>query len=529
MGLAGTAAQRLLAKPSTAKVVAKAATKLNAVNRKVAANDDNERVADDAQQEVLRDPPAKQKKKKGGVLLTMARGMAALTGVEQAISSATIAKMPFPGMPALRIGDGAIGRKHAHNHPPNLVAPAPPKPMGSIGPLIKIPYLSGADKVIIEGSKAAMCGDMGLGVWCGGFFPFFEVNLGSASVWTEGARAARAWCDFTKHCVFTNPGPLDPPLGPQGGIPLKGASNVTIGGMPFPSLVNKAIGAAFRAVFKGIAALTKGASKIARKSRKLVGIANSVGNSKTMGKLGALKGRVRDVLQKLSPRNATAERALRELLGSNASMKGSVAYKEAVIKDLRMIARTDIGRELFEDIAKAGKPIRIHSPKANRSASKAHVNELASAEADSWADALRKTEHPPPRTVDQVGDGIVAEDWHFNQFQEGQQVNFTDRAKGSGSTVVYDPDDWPRPRATEIQGTGTPSDVALFHELNHSKNMAQGNAQPHVTSEIDLWRQEWKDFEEFNTVKAEQKYRDQRNALDDTDEIPQRFTYEFLP
>ena len=60
---------------------------------------------------------------------------------------------------------------------------------------------------------AARCGDMGLGVWCGGYFPMYEVFLGSSNVWIEGNRAGRVGVDITKHCIFSAPKPNDPPTG----------------------------------------------------------------------------------------------------------------------------------------------------------------------------------------------------------------------------------------------------------------------------------------------------------------------------
>ena len=183
--------------------------------------------------------------------------------VEQFISQ-PLAAIPFPGFPALRVWDLDIGLPHAHNHPPNLTPPNPvPIPLPSTGPIIPIPILSGAPTVLINGMPAARCGDMGLGVWCGGFFPMFEVFLGSSSVWIEGARAGRLLVDITKHCTFSAPKPSDPPLGPMVGMTMPPASaNVLIGGVPMPSLFSLAIAQAFKAVFKvGGMALRKATAK----------------------------------------------------------------------------------------------------------------------------------------------------------------------------------------------------------------------------------------------------------------------------
>src|SRR5262249_39589077 len=113
-----------------------------------------------------------------------------LTSIEQLISM-PLSLIPFPALPAVRILDFDLGLPHAHMHPPNLIPPAPPVPLPSTGPVIPIPYLSGASQTLINGMPAARCGDMGLGIWCGGYFPMYEIFLGSSNVWIEGARAAR--------------------------------------------------------------------------------------------------------------------------------------------------------------------------------------------------------------------------------------------------------------------------------------------------------------------------------------------------
>lgn len=195
-----------------------------------------------------------------GALQTIGATFALLTSIEQIISS-LLSVIPFPAFPAVRIADMDIGLPHAHSHPPNLVPPAPPVPLPSTGPVIPIPILSGAGKTLINGMPAARCGDMGLGVWCGGYFPMYEVFLGSSNVWIEGARAARVALDITKHCMFTTPKPQDLPLGPMIGMTISSSSNVMIGGVPMPSLVSLGIGAAF----KGLARiLGKGARAFAR-------------------------------------------------------------------------------------------------------------------------------------------------------------------------------------------------------------------------------------------------------------------------
>ncbi|MEL7466872.1 MAG: toxin glutamine deamidase domain-containing protein [Pseudomonadota bacterium] len=200
-------------------------------------------------------------KAKGG-LATFGAAVGVLTAIEQTLS-VPFSMIPFPALPAVRVTDQAIGLPHAHMHPPNLIPPSPtPIPLPSAGPIIPIPFISGAGSVLINNLPAARCGDMGLGIWCGGYFPMYEIFLGSSSVWLEGARAARVAVDITKHCVFSTPRPSDPPLGPMVGATVSASPNVIIGGVPLPSLTGMAMGKAFKAVFKGFGKL-KGLAKTA--------------------------------------------------------------------------------------------------------------------------------------------------------------------------------------------------------------------------------------------------------------------------
>jgi uncharacterized Zn-binding protein involved in type VI secretion len=187
-----------------------------------------------------------------------------LTSIEQ-MATMFLGGIPFPAFPAIRVLDQDIGLPHAHMHPPNLTPPNPvPVPLPSTGPIIPIPFVSGASKTLINSMPAARCGDMGLGVFCGGFFPMYEVFFGSANVWIEGNRAGRVGVDLTKHCIFSNPAnvsKLDMPIGAMFGTTINCSTNVMIGGVPVPSLTSAAIGAAFKAVFKGVGRVVAAARK----------------------------------------------------------------------------------------------------------------------------------------------------------------------------------------------------------------------------------------------------------------------------
>jgi hypothetical protein len=178
--------------------------------------------------------------------------------VEQKLS-APFSRIPFPALPAVRVWDLSIGLPHGHAHPPTNGTPWP-----SIGPILKIGLfgvgISGAMKTKINGEFAARCGDLGVGLWCGGYFPIYTILLGSSSVWIEGARAARMAVDVTLHCIGTRlkaitDAPLGIPLGfPVGLVGLTGTvnTNVIIGGFPLPSLTSLILGLALRPVFAGL-------------------------------------------------------------------------------------------------------------------------------------------------------------------------------------------------------------------------------------------------------------------------------------
>ncbi|MCH9683995.1 MAG: hypothetical protein K0V04_21355 [Deltaproteobacteria bacterium] len=260
--------------------------------------------------------PAAPAPASGGALAAVAKGIATAIGWEQSLT-APIDKIPFPGLPALCILDLDVGLPHAHNHPPNITPPNPvPIPLPSTGPLIPIPILSGADRTKHGGRSAARCGDMGLGVWCGGYVPMYEIFLGSASVWIEGARAARLGIDITKHCIFTSPKPSDPPIGPMVGTTVgAGCGTVMIGGAPLPSLFSLAV-----------AQIMKGVVKVG----------------------GA-------VFRKVTA-NAKVDKMIAK---GHIVVHGSAKYADDVMKDLYKLAATRSGRDALNRIGKAGAQVEI--------------------------------------------------------------------------------------------------------------------------------------------------------------------------
>lgn len=185
-----------------------------------------------------------------GILQHLGMALGLLTTIEQGLS-ALLSFIPFPALPALHVLNLAVGLPHSHpTHFPFI-------PLPSVGPILPIPILSGASRITINGLPAARCGDMGIGIWCGGFFPMYEIFLGSSSVWLEGARAARVGVDLTKHCIFSSPSPKDPPVGLFIGFPITASGNVLIGGIPLPSFTSMALGALMKGLFKGLGKLAK--------------------------------------------------------------------------------------------------------------------------------------------------------------------------------------------------------------------------------------------------------------------------------
>lgn len=101
----------------------------------------------------------------------------------------------FPSFPAATLGMLYVGIPHAHKHPPSFVAPVPPLPLPSLGPIT----LGTCVRVLIGCLPAARSGDLGVAPTCGGFSPFFQIYTGSSNVFIGGARAARM-LDICKVC-----------------------------------------------------------------------------------------------------------------------------------------------------------------------------------------------------------------------------------------------------------------------------------------------------------------------------------------
>jgi hypothetical protein len=79
--------------------------------------------------------------------------------------------------------------------------------------------------------------------------------------------------DITKHCIFTTPKPSDPPIGPMVGATVCSSPNVSIGGVPMPSLLNMAMGKALKGLFgaAGRAIQKVRAARAAQKAAQRIG------------------------------------------------------------------------------------------------------------------------------------------------------------------------------------------------------------------------------------------------------------------
>jgi uncharacterized Zn-binding protein involved in type VI secretion len=402
------------------------------------------------------------------VLGALGQGIAFATEVEQSVSPflaqwglgplGLIAEA-MGAMPAAAVGDLVTGIPHVHSHWPGV-------PLPHIGPILPIPYLSGAETVQIGGAPAGRCGDFFAQAWCGGFMPIGEVFTGSATVWIESARAARAG-DITKHCTLADPGgPV-----PVGAI-ITGSDSVLIGGAPLPSLTALAMQGAMHVAGKAIGAGGK-----------------------------ALK---RAVFSKIGAGADDAERLLARF-EAHAKIGGDEAFKKAAKEDLRKMAATKAGREQMKRILNAGKELHIE-PFSN--------NPLAQ-----WYDRANS------KWVDLDGPAAVFHDTADAPFKykwdpqgpyrdhSGGLMSIDKPGAGSGTTIYYDPG--------VPKGPGSPSDVVLTHEATHAANAAEGRVNQ-VAFKDPAETAAWKDAEEKYTVQVENAFRKERG-------LPQRGKYNVDP
>jgi uncharacterized Zn-binding protein involved in type VI secretion len=455
--------------------------------------------------------PEEGEAKPDGALAKVGATFGLLTSLEQLIS-APLAMIPFPAFPAIRVTDMDVGLPHAHSHPPNLVPPAPPVPFPSTGPVIPIPFLSGATRTLINGMPAARCGDMGLGIWCGGYFPMYEVFLGSSSVWVEGQRAGRLLVDITRHCIFSAPKPSDPPLGPMVGMTISSSPNVLIGGVPMPSLLDLAMGAAMQGLMRGFSKALKKLKAMRKGGRQMDDLTDFAGSSwsnpnkasrptpnelfdqlveSKFVKGDDLKARHIDAYRILTEAEVMVDR----LIG-NRNIVLDITDPDVlklVRQDLVHVACNPVGKHTLERIAKSNHQTKLTAGPGQRGGAKPDSKHAY---------------------------------WDVPNRQAGA---------GSGTDVRYDP--WVN------EADHFPPDSVLHHELVHAANNAEGRnlsrradvietvngkqqyqpvpAEPDPTlansgltpaEQADATKAQWSNLEEQTVIKAEDNgYREMYN------------------
>src|SRR5262249_27998327 len=232
-----------------------------------------------------------------------------------------------------------------------------------------IPFMSGAEKVLINGRPAARCGDMGLGIWCGGYFPLYEIFLGSSNVWLEGARAARLAVDITKHCIFTTPkpvGPGDPPIGPMFGFTITASTDVAVGGIPMPSLSAKVMGAGFGALFKRLGKALAPLKGLLGKSANYRAFRSAVAAMRRAARSNPGKYGLSNLVGKLDFVTLHSYQRAFKLI-EEMKQAGQLVIRAgdnpkfvmAAERDLGIIASSKTGRKVLEDIQGSGRRVVI--------------------------------------------------------------------------------------------------------------------------------------------------------------------------
>ena len=406
-----------------------------------------------------------------GTLAKYGNFIAFLTSLEQIVST-LVAVIPFPALPGLRMLDLDLGVPHAHSHPPNLTPPNPvPVPLPSIGTLIPVPMISGASKTIINGMPAARCGDWGVAVWCGSYVPFFEVFLGSSSVWIEGGRAARMGIDVTKHCIFSSPKApktSDAPIGPPIGFTTNASPNVIIGGFPMPSLVNLAMAAAIKGLFKGLGKLTRRLRGMSGKGARRFSRATEMSRkaARESGEVTQVSRRVDGIDYRSN--YIFASRKVEELERKGViRIVGDEAFAEGVRRDLRRIACSDTGKRLISELEE----------NHGKYGTSTEIRPLSSSEHSALG----------PHTTTSKSSRLSSE------------------GKPSDSTVYYEPG-----KQASSRSKHSPSDTVLVNQLEHSRNAGRGELVDDVTYSDPNETQRWKSLENEEAVRREDAYRSER-------------------
>jgi hypothetical protein len=245
---------------------------------------------------IIEDTQAPLLAKAAGVL---ALGMSEVIALERSITAAVdkalaLVGIEWPSLNALRVNDVMVGLPHPHIP----VAPFPPfgpivrmSFLPQVGVVLEIGFLSGAATVKINGAAAARCGDMGVALpLCLGALPFFEIFLGSATVWFEGQRAGRVVTDVTNDCMA-----CDPALGlGKIGTCVTGSGDVFVGGVPLPSFTDMFMGLIVMVGASGLSRLGKRLARVGFISRNARRLANLPGVRGALARINRVRSAVSD-------------------------------------------------------------------------------------------------------------------------------------------------------------------------------------------------------------------------------------------
>lgn len=419
------------------------------------------------------------------VLRAVGKGFAAALEWEKKVS-APFAGVPYPGMPASVSLAMIRGFPHAHDHwPNNAIVPPIPIPFPSDGPVIPLPVVSCADKVFIAKRNAARCGDIGLSIWCGGYFPINEVFFGSASVWIESARAGRL-LDLTKQCLISKAKPKDIPLGPPIGALTNGIWNTYIGGAPMPSVTGLALAGALKGIGKAAQIAARGLVTGARAAAALFRAAA------------------------VATRNLIDQHLVLRRFLKFVKITGDDLFKKGALADIRKMASTAVGRARLNSLVNRGKPLELKSVSSLKADGR-----LQRAGTAGDASVYPAINDCRVRTAPSSNSPLWKAVQDPNGNYQWERSRMAGPGQGSGSTIYYEPG--ANLGTTPTGGAQTPSDVVLAHEMSHADNAASGTMKDELVKD-DAWNKRWKNVEEYEAVQNENAYRVERG-------LPQRNDY----
>ncbi len=162
-------------------------------------------------------------------------------------------------------------------------------------------------------------------------------------------------------------------------------------------------------------------------------------------------------------------------------------YAAQVIQDLTLMQGTQSGAALIDQLGTSGNSTTIKpgNPPPNP------PNAFAQPEPNTSAGYADATAAGQPVFY---GNGAPATDASGNQL--------TGTGNGTGTTITYNPDQWPAPNTQH----NAPGDVILFHEMQHANNMERSQYDGSPTGD------NFDTNEEKNAIGQENQYRDERGV-----------------